>query len=341
MTSDSTTIKILLLADTHLGFDQPLRPRVARRRRGPDFFENYQRCLVPALTGDVDLVVHGGDLFFRSRVSSRVIHDAFQPLIRIADQGVPVFLVPGNHERSNIPVTLLETHRNIHIFSQPKTFTREVKGRRIALSGFPFYRGSIREHFDTLLDQTEFSKQEADIRALCLHQSVEGAQVGVQNYTFRPAPDVISGHQIPDGFAAVLAGHIHRQQVLMTDLAGVTLNAPVFYPGSIERTSFAERNERKGYLVIDIGCGASDVRWNFFELPTRPMAVIAIERSGLSADQLTGWLRDTLNRLDPNSVVQIRLPEDFPDHLLKRLSAPFLRSIAPATMNISLSLFQR
>jgi DNA repair exonuclease SbcCD nuclease subunit len=31
-------IKVLLLADTHLGFDLPSRPRSERRRRGPDFF---------------------------------------------------------------------------------------------------------------------------------------------------------------------------------------------------------------------------------------------------------------------------------------------------------------
>ena len=28
-------LRILLLADTHLGFDEPRRPRVQRRRRGP------------------------------------------------------------------------------------------------------------------------------------------------------------------------------------------------------------------------------------------------------------------------------------------------------------------
>jgi hypothetical protein len=41
-------VKVLLLADTHLGFDQPQRPRVERRRRGPDFFANTRRALEPA-----------------------------------------------------------------------------------------------------------------------------------------------------------------------------------------------------------------------------------------------------------------------------------------------------
>jgi DNA-3-methyladenine glycosylase len=41
-------VRILFLADTHLGFDLPERPRVDRRRRGPDFFANFVRALEPA-----------------------------------------------------------------------------------------------------------------------------------------------------------------------------------------------------------------------------------------------------------------------------------------------------
>lgn len=35
-------LRVLLLADTHLGYDMPVRPRVARLRRGPDFFANLE-----------------------------------------------------------------------------------------------------------------------------------------------------------------------------------------------------------------------------------------------------------------------------------------------------------
>ncbi|MGD9302415.1 MAG: hypothetical protein PVI13_12635 [Desulfobacterales bacterium] len=42
-------IRILFLADTHLGYDFPFRPRIERRRRGPDFFANYERALQPAM----------------------------------------------------------------------------------------------------------------------------------------------------------------------------------------------------------------------------------------------------------------------------------------------------
>jgi len=40
-------IRILLMADTHLGFDLPFRPRIKRRRRGPDFFANFEPVFYP------------------------------------------------------------------------------------------------------------------------------------------------------------------------------------------------------------------------------------------------------------------------------------------------------
>ncbi len=58
----SAVARVLFVSDTHLGFDLPARPRVERRRRGPDFFANFERALAPALRGEADLVVHGGDL---------------------------------------------------------------------------------------------------------------------------------------------------------------------------------------------------------------------------------------------------------------------------------------
>lgn len=104
------SIRALLVADTHLGFDFPFRPRIERRRRGPDFFSNFERALQPALRGEVDFVVHGGDLLYRSKVPAALIEMAMAPLIRVAENGVPVYLVPGNHERSRIPLHLWGTH---------------------------------------------------------------------------------------------------------------------------------------------------------------------------------------------------------------------------------------
>ena len=83
-------IRVLLLADTHLGFDEPAHARIERRRRGPDFLANFERALLPALRGEVDAVVHDGDRFYRSRVPASLVERAFRPLAQIAAAGTPV-----------------------------------------------------------------------------------------------------------------------------------------------------------------------------------------------------------------------------------------------------------
>jgi exonuclease SbcD len=229
------TARILLIADTHLGFDLPFRPRIKRRRRGPDFFSNFELALEPALRNEVDIVVHAGDFFFRSRVPTTLVQMAMAPLVRLADEGIPVLIVPGNHERSRLPLHLWTVHPNIHIFDKPRTFQFGIGGLNAAFAGFPFAR-KVRHDFTSLVERSGYQCVEADVRLLCMHQTVEGAQVGTVDYTFRSGPDVIRGRDIPTGFAAILGGHIHRSQVLRRDLGGRELAAPVVYPGSIERT---------------------------------------------------------------------------------------------------------
>jgi DNA repair exonuclease SbcCD nuclease subunit len=308
-------VEALLLADTHIGIDMPRRPRVERRRRGPDFLEAFERALEPARRGEVDFVVHGGDLLYRARVPADLVQRAMAPLMRVADLGVPVFLVPGNHERSRIPYPLLTLHENLRIFRAPDTFSLEVRGLKVALSGFPFARRVAGRPFRDLVARTRWRDHDADVRLLCLHQTVEGAQVGVQNYTFLEGDDVVCTDDVPRAFAAVLSGHIHRWQVLVDPPA-----PPVLYPGSVERTSFAERLEEKGYLRLRLDRdGLAD--WRFVPLPTRPMEVV--EWRGDPSD-----LRSRLAQLSPHAVVRIDSRGHPP-------TTAQVRALAPPTMNVS------
>jgi exonuclease SbcD len=330
-------IRVLFLADTHLGFDLPFKPRVKRRRRGHDFFANFERALEPALAGEVDLVIHGGDLLYRSRVPPALVEMALAPLVRVAQAGVPVFVVPGNHERSKIPLHLWGIHPNLHIFHQPKTFALDLDGKRVALSGFPFHQ-DIREHFRALIEQTEYDRVGSDLRLLCIHAAVEGAQVGPSNYTFRHGPDVIPGSIIPGDFAAVLSGHIHRSQILTHSLAGKLFAAPVVYPGSIERTSFAERFEKKHYTVLEfhpeVEPALAEV--SFVPLPTRPMISLNFTCDGKTEEDLQSEVQARLNEVDPDAVVQLRIDGPLDECNASVFRATTLRELAPPSMNVSL-----
>jgi len=336
------SVRVLFLADTHLGFDLPVSPRIRRRRRGHDFLANYHLALAPALEGRVDLVVHGGDVFTRPNVPPSLVYQAFEPLKRVADQGVPVFVVPGNHERSRLPHARFTSHPGISVFDRPRTFHAHVRGHRIALAGFPFAR-KVRDGFADLLARTMWEEQRADTALLCMHQCVEGATVGPSDFTFRRAPDVVQARDIPVGFAAVLSGHIHRHQVITSDLSGRALAAPVMYPGSVERTSFAEMDDPKGYMILELEGGAAGVagalkRWSFETLPARPMLVREVSGQGLGPDSLTGVLRTAVARTPVDAVLRVRVRGHVPARARAVLSAASLRSMAPAQMNLEVVL---
>src|SRR5688572_14059744 len=149
-----SSIRVLFLADTHLGL--------------PGHFGPFERALEPAFRGEVDLVVHGGDVFYRSRVKPNLVLDAFAPLKRLADAGIPVVVVPGNHERSAIPYPIFAVHPGIHIFDSPRTFALNVAGARVAIAGFPNDRDTIAVHFNDLLERTGWRSVQSDIRLLCV-----------------------------------------------------------------------------------------------------------------------------------------------------------------------------
>jgi len=332
------TVRILFLADTHLGFDLPFRPRIKRRRRGLEFFANFERGLNFALRHRVDAIVHGGDLLYRSKVPPRLVEMAFAPFKRVADAGIPVFLVPGNHERSVIPHRHLAVHPHIYIFDQPHTYTIRLGGVRFAMVGFPFNRNHIRRNFPQILDQTGWNRSRADQYVLCMHQSVEGATVGPVDYTFRYAADVIKLSDIPTEFTAVLSGHIHRRQVLTVNLQGAPLRTPVFYSGSIARTSFAEKDERKGFFVLDFNSEhrrAALKRWFFHYLPTRPMIQLDVAAVRMSPAAMRDWIKATLAELPQDSVVKIRVYGKIRDDVRSVLTAGSLRALAPTTQNVS------
>jgi DNA repair exonuclease SbcCD nuclease subunit len=138
-----------------------------------------------------------------------------------------------------------------------------------------------------------------------------------------------------------LAGHIHRAQLLTHDLAKRPLAAPVIYPGSVERTSFAERNEEKSYVILNINLSSTSRAQSdgisFVPLPARPMVDLLLEPGDLSDDALAAYVRQQLSALDPEAIVRVRLDGSLSANARSRLSAARLRALAPSSMNITLA----
>lgn len=138
--------------------------------------------------------------------------------------------------------------------------------------------------------------------------------------------------------AVVLSGHIHRHQILRRDLRGRPLPAQVVYAGSVERTSFAERDETKGWVMASIAPGGPDGRLascEFRPLPARPMRVHEVaDATGVA--HLEREISTVIAAAPPDVVLQLRVPEALAG--AEALRAERLRALGPSTANVSVAI---
>jgi len=295
-------LRILHTADSHIGAGLPVRPRRDGPRRGDDLVTSFVDVLDRAVADDVDLVIHAGDLFNRSKPSSRALAAAGEPLLAVAAGGIPVVIVPGNHERSAIPANLLLSHPNIRIVTRPTTLRFDLGGRRVAVSAWPCLRRDAARRFESALAATGWADEPADLRLLAVHQTFESATCGPGSFRFRSGEDVVERTAVPAAFDYVAAGHVHRHQVLEHPCPD---GPAIVYCGSPDRVSFAESDEPKGCVLVEERDGR--LMHRFVEHQVRPMSTWPVDVTGLSPDALGERLAAILSDLPPRAIAQIRL----------------------------------
>lgn len=125
---------------------------------------------------------------------------------------------------------------------------------------------------------------------LVLHQTLAGAHMSETQQAFLGDRGTVvdAGRLAAIGFEAVVAGHLHRHQLLEG------LACPVLYPGSIERVDFGEEREAKGFVIADVGPGRFE--WEFVETPARRFVTIDCAESKVyGPDDLRGAVVRVLN----------------------------------------------
>jgi len=322
-------LKVVYMSDSHLGFDYPIRRRTQRKNRGADFFINFEKVLAYCLDEKADVLIHTGDLFFRSNVSQIIIDKAYQLLFDFAEKRIPTFIVPGNHERSHLPISFFLEHPYLNIFDRPRTYLIEIKGKKLAISGLPNIRNGAKTEFTSIVNNFNRENDPADIRLLCLHQVIAGARVGPSSFRFHKGPDSIDPSSIPTYFDAVLCGHIHRQQILWQKTSDGYL--PIIFAGSTERTSFAERNETKGFYLLEFQ--DKHLTPKFITLPTRTMIDIDL-RKMTDKNQIEKIISRATTGINLDSLIRFRV--DNPN-IFSFLNREYLREFLPDSVHFQIS----
>mgnify|MGYP006267106751 CR=1 FL=1 len=307
-------LRLIHVSDTHLGIFPreygKIDPSTGLRVRTEDFTSSFSFVIDFALKEHVDAILMCGDVFDRIDPANRVRKDVLDSLMKVTDHGIKVVIIGGNHDTPRLPgsaspLQLLDHINGVYVFHRPSSEPLTLK----AISGsdevdtyqFPYLPPA--RWFDYAKTKSVLRISEGELtlaerqgaivncisEALCLmgslaqsrkdresilmmHYMIEGSDVGHTTYIINDI--VIPRGLIPfNRFNYVACGHVHKyQSVTPSRQEGLA-----FFSGSTERTSFNERDEEKGFILLDTE--EDGLAKEFVKVPTRPMRLIEMKAS--------------------------------------------------------------
>ncbi|MBN1366352.1 MAG: exonuclease SbcCD subunit D [Dehalococcoidales bacterium] len=295
-------MKIIHFADLHLGVENygHTNPETGLSTRFEDFTKAFDYLVDFAINRQVDLVLFCGDAY-KSREPSQTQQREFAKRIkRLAETGIPVFLLVGNHDLPNAIGRATSTEifdtlsvKNVYVANKPAVFRIPTKNGTVQIASLPWLRRSsllTREEMKTLDTEQLKNKMEqvlTDIiekhvkeldssipAILTAHVWITGVLPGSEKSMSLGVEHglLLSNVQNP-AFDYVALGHIHKQQVLAN-------NPPVVYSGSLERVDFGEEADDKGFYVLDIETddrGKRSVKYEFQNIPGRRFVTVKVD----------------------------------------------------------------
>ena len=278
--------RVIHTGDTHLGYRQYHSPE-----RRADFLAAFRRVVEDAIEGDVDAVVHAGDLFHDRSPSLLDVHGAIEVLRDLTDADIPFLAVVGNHERTREGqwVDLFSTlGLATRLGDEPRTVGEGAE--RVAFYGLDYVPPSRRDELDY-----GFAPHDADHAALVAHGPFDPFVPEVR--TDRWDLEAVLEASTVD-FDAALLGDDHTPDTVELDGTWAT------YCGSTERVDASERAER-GYNIVEFD---GDVRISRRGLETRRFVMVDLE---LAAGEGISRVRERLREEDvEDAVVVVRVEGD-------------------------------
>ena len=321
------SIRILHLADIHIGLENygRLDPATGLNGRVMDFLRRLSEVVEYALEHEVDLVLFAGDAYKTRDPNSTYRREFARRIKRLADAGIPVVLLVGNHdlpaqEKKASSIDIFRTLEVPNIVVAGRDHLHRLTTRRgaviqVATVPYPIRQRllSREEHKDKTIAELDALVQELvaeNIQALAAqvdpdvpavlvgHFSVSDAEFGSERSVMLGRDVVVLKSILADPtWDYVALGHIHRHQELNGDQ-----QPPIVYCGSLERIDFGEEKEDKGFVVAEVRRGQAD--WTFHKVAARPFVTIRADLRQ-EADPLAALL-DAIARHDVvDAVVRI------------------------------------
>jgi exonuclease SbcD len=284
-------LKIVHLADSHLGYASNLvYDQHGRNRIEEMVYTGFEKAVDKILQLRPDAVVHAGDVFHHVRPKIRPLVVFQRGLYRLSQAGIPLIIISGNHDApkssySTSPFLLFEGYPGVMI-------ARNYRYESFSAGDYSFHC------IPFCLDPRDYVKEFENIKrsgrdVLVIHGLVEA----LRSRKLR----TVGEHELKDSllkreFDYIALGHYHGR-------AQIAENA--WYSGSIEYFNFAEADDLKGMLLVDLEKGKVE------PVEVRPRYMLdcpPVDCSGLSSEEIAERLMELCRPQDiKDRIVRITL----------------------------------
>ncbi|ESU32506.1 hypothetical protein G3A_10985 [Bacillus sp. 17376] len=250
-------VKFLHTADLHL--DSPMvglrhLPKVIFHRLQESTFTALKNITDAAIKHEVDFVVIAGDLYDAEDRSIRAQAVLRNEMVRLADKGIKVYGIHGNHDHLGAKSVMIDFPDNVHFFSDQVAkadFTKH-DGTLVHLYGFSYPERHVMERWIEKYEKIDG----ADFHVGLLHGHFEGVSDHGKYASFRLS------ELIEKDYDYWALGHIHKREFL-------SQQPYVVYPGNPQGRNRKELGEKGAYIVKLTEAGAevffiesADVIWD-------------------------------------------------------------------------------
>ena len=313
-------MKLLHTADIHLGAKTYGRrdPETGLNTRLLDVRQSFEAMVQRAIDAEIDAFLFCGDAYHTADptpTQQKIFAECLQPL---ADAGVPLVLVIGNHDH---PVTYGRASSldifeyvdgDVYCFRKPASSVQVIDTPSGPLQLIPLpwpirsqivtkeeYRSMAPEELRQFIEEKYVNYVQRRAEDIESESVVERAD-GTEHRLSPDVPTVLAGHVTLQGAELagserttliasepkftvgqlavppidyVALGHIHRAQNRNPDG-----HPPVVYAGSIERVTFKERDEEKGFYLVDVDPEREPpTHTTFVETSARPFVALQVD----------------------------------------------------------------
>lgn len=243
-----------------------------------------------------DLLLVGGDFYDGILPGNPTRAFVAEQFKRLYDKDIKILLVSGHHdtprsiEQGVSPLAVHARSGHVYFFHEQEPISKklDLDGTTVSVTGLSL-NPTLTPDQDPLAVQK--LGRDGDVNIFLTHYPIEGFEGYFGQETH------IAQSSIPKKYQLFASGHLHRHQ------KHVLNGTPVIYPGSTERASFQEENEKKGFLWLELD-KTGILNEEFRQTPARQMETLDFHVSNEGG--LTRQVQEALEkRADDQKILRV------------------------------------